>query len=68
MSERGYTITRNLEAPREVVWQAWTTPVLADGTETFWHGVFVEVDGSSRLVIAGPAQGAPRHVLKRPCR
>ena len=26
MSERGYTITRTFDAPREVVWEAWTTP------------------------------------------
>jgi uncharacterized protein YndB with AHSA1/START domain len=26
MSERGYTITRGFEAPRSVVWEAWTTP------------------------------------------
>jgi uncharacterized protein YndB with AHSA1/START domain len=26
MSDRGYTITRNVDAPREVIWRAWTTP------------------------------------------
>ncbi len=26
MSERGYTIERTFDAPREVVWAAWTTP------------------------------------------
>jgi len=26
MSERGYTITRTFNAPREAVWEAWTTP------------------------------------------
>ena len=26
MSERGYTITRTFDAPREAVWEAWTTP------------------------------------------
>lgn len=26
MSERGYTITRSFDAPREVVWEAWTKP------------------------------------------
>ena len=26
MSERGYTITRTLDAPRDAVWEAWTTP------------------------------------------
>ena len=26
MSERGYTIRRAFDAPREVVWEAWTTP------------------------------------------
>jgi uncharacterized protein YndB with AHSA1/START domain len=82
MSERGYTIERSFDAPREVVWQAWTTPahfarwfgteatemrdvefdlrpggawhgtmVLADGTEIHWHGVFIEVEEPSRLVM-----------------
>ena len=26
MSERGYTITRTFDAPREAVWEAWTKP------------------------------------------
>jgi uncharacterized protein YndB with AHSA1/START domain len=26
MSERGYTIVRTLDAPRQVVWEAWTRP------------------------------------------
>jgi uncharacterized protein YndB with AHSA1/START domain len=26
MNERGYTITRTFDAPRDAVWEAWTTP------------------------------------------
>jgi uncharacterized protein YndB with AHSA1/START domain len=26
MEERGYTLTRTFDAPREAVWEAWTTP------------------------------------------
>ena len=26
MSERGYTITRSFDVPREVIWEAWTNP------------------------------------------
>ena len=81
--DRGYTINRTFDAPREVVWEVWTTPehfavwfgtdqvemrdvtfdlrvggswsgvmVLPDGSEKFWHGVFLEIEEPSTLVMS----------------
>ena len=83
MSERGYTITRSFDVPREVIWEAWTTPehfavwfgtdqlemrdvrfdlreggswsglmMLPDGSQRRWHGVFLELEQPSKLVMS----------------
>ena len=60
----GATITRTFAAPRELVYEAWTTPqhfaawwggsagiVPGDMPQINWYGEYLEVDPPSKLVL-----------------
>jgi uncharacterized protein YndB with AHSA1/START domain len=49
-AERGYTIVRVFEAPRELVWRAWTEP---DRFARWWGGAQVRVEDVSMDVRQG---------------
>ena len=49
-AERGYTITRVFEAPRDFVWRAWTEP---DQFARWWGGALVRVEDVSMDVSPG---------------
>ena len=57
---KSFTITRTFNAPREVVWKAWTDrDALAqwwgpDGFRTTTHAIDVRADGVWRFVMHGP--------------
>jgi uncharacterized protein YndB with AHSA1/START domain len=59
-ADRQMVITRTVDAPRALVWQAWTQPqhIAAwwgpDGFRTTIHAMNVAVDGVWRFIMHGP--------------
>src|SRR5262245_20518597 len=59
-ADREMVISRVVDAPRDVVWQAWTQPQHIgawwgpDGFHTTIHGMNVTVGGMWRFIMHGP--------------
>jgi uncharacterized protein YndB with AHSA1/START domain len=71
-ADREIVITRTVEAPRTLVWQAWTEPQHIaqwwgpDGFRTTIHEMTVAVGGVWRFIMHGPdGTDYPNHIVYR---
>jgi uncharacterized protein YndB with AHSA1/START domain len=62
MSERGYTITRLFDAPRQAVWSCWTEP---GDFAAWWGGAETDVDDVDLDVRPGGTWRATMHFQSR---
>ena len=65
-SDEQILIVREFDAPRRLVWKAFTTPELVqDGIEVAFHGEYLEVVPEERLVTRELYEGLPEGVSEQ---